>query len=520
MRKRNAVKRIAAVLASACLMVSMLATTAMAKPVETSKTSGSLTIKAKTGETLDGYTFDLYKVADISVDGEGKMTYTVKENYRSVLNSVTDLEDQTKVEDNLQALVTASAHDTVSDTNTAQTSAASVKFASVPIGYYLVRVKAPAGATSATGDFLVSIPSTNVDGTNLEYDVTVTVKTSTVTIEKEGQVHGANSDEKTVKVGDVIDYTLTMKVPDTTGFSKYVYKVTDTMDKGLTFDKNSLKVYVGDATTPMDASNYTLSEATDETTGKTTMVVNFKDTLFVKANDTGNPAEYPAGTPLKITYSATVNKDAVTTGKDGVSNTAKLEFSNKPGSEETGSTGETPAPEKPTFYTFNLKVDKTFAPALVNATDASKVTFKLKNVKVKETTTGTAGAYIVDPSGTEMELKLAADNTLSVAGLAAGTYYLDETSTVDGYNLLKSAIKIVIEPTYDENGKLTGYTANSSEIDINNQNTVTVSVENKKGFTLPSTGGQGMVALVAAGICLMAAMAALMVSYLRKRRNA
>ena len=117
-------------------------------------------------------------------------------------------------------------------------------------------------------------------------------------------------------------------------------------------------------------------------------------------------------------------------------------------------------------------------------------------------------------------LKLAADNTLSVAGLAAGTYYLDETATVPGYNLLKSTIKIVISPTYGTDGKLNGYTANTSKIDIENQNTVTVSVENKKGFTLPSTGGQGMVALVAAGICLMAAMAALMVSYMRKRRNA
>lgn len=37
MRKRNAVKRIAAVLASACLMVSMLATTAMAKPAESAE---------------------------------------------------------------------------------------------------------------------------------------------------------------------------------------------------------------------------------------------------------------------------------------------------------------------------------------------------------------------------------------------------------------------------------------------------------------------------------------------------
>ena len=309
-----------------------------------------------------------------------------------------------------------------------------------------------------------------------------------------------------------------MKVPDTTGFSKYVYKVTDTMDKGLAFDENSLNVYVGNSTIPMAANNYQLSK--NSSTGKTEIVVNFNDTLFVKTGGTGNPTEYPAGTALKITYSATVTKDAITTGKDGVSNTAKLEFSNKPGSEGTGSTGETPAPEKPTFYTFNLKVDKTFAPALVDANDAKKVTFKLKDVKVKEVTTGTAGVYIVDPDGTDMNLKLANDNTLSVSGLAAGTYYLDETATVPGYNLLKSTIKIVISPTYGTDGKLTGYTADTSKIDIDNQNTVTVSVENKKGFTLPSTGGQGMVALVAAGICLMAAMAALMVSYMRKRRNA
>ena len=53
MRKRNAVKRIAAVLASACLIVSMLATTVMAKPAATG-TTGGLTINAKSGDKLDG----------------------------------------------------------------------------------------------------------------------------------------------------------------------------------------------------------------------------------------------------------------------------------------------------------------------------------------------------------------------------------------------------------------------------------------------------------------------------------
>lgn len=517
MRKRNAVKKIAAVLASACLIVSMLATTVMAKPAESTKT-GSLTVTASSGDLKD-YTFDLYRVADITVGTDGIMSYTATTDFSTALKGK-DLTDQTAVEATLKELVKAAEGKTATKTTGKIASAVtSQKIDELSLGYYLVKVSAPNGV-SATGDFLVSIPSTKADGTDLNYNVEVKVKTSTVTIEKKGEVQGATAGEKTVKVGDKIDYTLTMKVPDTTGFSKYVYKVTDTMGKGLKFDENSLKVYVGDLTTLMVAGNYNLTHDTDSTTGKTTIGVNFNDTLFVKAGGTGNPDTYPAGTPLKITYSATVTKDAITTGKDGVSNTAKLEFSNKPGSEGTGSTGETPAPEKPTFYTFNIKVDKTFAPALADANDAKKVTFKLKDVKVKEVTAGTAGAYIVDPNGTDMDLKLADGNTLSVSGLAAGTYYLDETATVPGYNLLKSTIKIVISPTYGANGELNGYTANTSKIDIDNQNTVTVSVENKKGFTLPSTGGQGMVALVAAGICLMAAMAALMVSYMRKRRNA
>ena len=516
MRKRNAVKKIAAVLASACLIVSMLATTVMAKPAAT-ETTGSLTVTASSGNLKD-YTFDLYKVANITVGTDGIMSYTATTDFNTALTGK-DLTDQTAVENTLQDLVTAAEGKTATKTTgkiTSETTTANIN--GLTLGYYLVKVSAPEGV-SATGDFLVSVPSTKAEGSDLVYDVTVTVKTSTVTIEKEGKVEGATTGEKTVKVGDKINYTLNMKVPDTTGFSKYVYKVTDTMDKGLAFDENSLNVYVGNSTIPMAANNYQLSK--NSSTGKTEIVVNFNDTLFVKTGGTGNPTEYPAGTALKITYSATVTKDAITTGKDGVSNTAKLEFSNKPGSEGTGSTGETPAPEKPTFYTFNLKVDKQFNPE--PAADAyKKVTFTLKDANnngVKLAKAGSDdGTYIADESGTVTDLKLNPEKKLTVSGLAAGTYYLDETSTVSGYNLLKNAIKIVITPKYTE-GKLDGYETTTTYVP-DETNTATVEVLNKKGFTLPSTGGQGMVALVAAGICLMAAMAALMVSYMRKRRNA
>lgn len=509
MRKRNAVKKIAAVLASACLIVSMLATTVMAKPAITG-TKGSLQINAKAGDKLDGYTFDLYKVADIRVEADGQMTYSVTNKYQAALDGK-DLSDQTAVEMNLKAISAASKSDTATDTQTAETNATSVTFSNVAIGYYLVKVTAPEGAASTTGDFLVSIPSTLENGTELNYDVKVTVKTSTMDIQKKGEVVG-KTDDKTVNVGDTINYTLTMKVPDTTGYDSYVYKITDEMTKGLHFN-NDIKVTVGTDKAVIAESNYTFT-STSGTDGATVVVVDFDKNY--------NWKKHIAGNPLYVTYTATVTKEAITTGKDGVSNTAKLEFSNKPGSAGTGTTGETPAPEKPTFYTFNIKVDKTFDPVLTGE-EYKKVIFSLTNAAGTNVTLeadGGDGKYIFDKNGTVTDLKLDADKHLTISGLAAGTYYLDETATVPGYNLLKSTIKIVISPTYGANGELNGYTANTSKIDIDNQNTVTVSVENKKGFTLPSTGGQGMVALVAAGICLMAAMAALMVSYMRKRRNA
>ena len=508
MRKRNAVKRIAAVLASACLIVSMLATTVMAKPAITG-TKGSLQINAKSGDKLDGYTFDLYKVADIGVEADGQMTYAVTDKYKTALEGK-ELSDQTAVEKNLKAISAASKSDTATATQTAATGATSVTFSDVAIGYYLVKVTAPEGAASTTGDFLVSIPSTLENGTELNYDVKVTVKTSTMDIQKKGEVVG-KTDDKTVNVGDTINYTLTMKVPDTTGYDSYVYKITDEMTKGLNFNKD-IKVTVGTGKTAIAPSNYKV-ESTSASDGKTTVVVDFDKNY--------NWKKHTAGDVLEVTYTATVTKEAITTGKDGVSNTAKLEFSNKPGSEGTGTTGETPAPEKPTFYTFNIKVDKTFNPVLTGE-EYKNVIFSLTNAAgtpVTLATNGGDGKYIFDKNSTVTDLKLDADKHLTISGLAAGTYYLDETATAAGYNLLKGKIKIVISPTYDTNGKITGYD-NSTTYKPDATNTATVEVLNKKGFTLPSTGGQGMVALVAAGICLMAAMAALMVSYMRKRRNA
>ena len=96
---------------------------------------------------------------------------------------------------------------------------------------------------------------------------------------------------------------------------------------------------------------------------------------------------------------------------------------------------------------------------------------------------------------------------------------MTETKTADGYNLLSNKVKVVIKATYNATtGKLEGTASGSNTINTTTH-FVDTNVVNKKGFTLPSTG-QGMVALVAAGICLMTLMAALMALYMKKHRNA
>ena len=105
MKNKNVVKKITDILATACMMVGMLATTAMAKPAA-EQTTGSLTIKTSTDQSnLKDYEFDLYKVADITVDANGSMTYKATTEYESILRTI-DLEDQTEVEKNLTALST------------------------------------------------------------------------------------------------------------------------------------------------------------------------------------------------------------------------------------------------------------------------------------------------------------------------------------------------------------------------------------------------------------------------------
>lgn len=123
--------------------------------------------------------------------------------------------------------------------------------------------------------------------------------------------------------------------------------------------------------------------------------------------------------------------------------------------------------------------------------------------------------------------------TAEYKGLADGTYYLVETETVDGYNLLSAPVKVelsvsaktewVKKSTYDEKGNLVKHDVTKKNTTFENSQDATTgytltTIINRKGFDLPVTGGFGTLLFSGIGVLLVVAGVGVLLSL--KRRTA
>ena len=245
-------------------------------------------------------------------------------------------------------------------------------------------------------------------------------------------------------------------------------------------------------------------------TGKTALEVNMMNFKNLHQND--------AGKAITVEYSATLNKDAEV-GSTGNQNDAKIEYSNDPASNGTGTTKE----DKTYTYTFNFDIEK------VNAVDHND---KLKGAQFELQRENGTKINLVKVSdgvfrpakGTETvadDKTVVTDNNgkLQFTGLKEGTYKVKEIKAPTGYNLLKDPITVTISATYDENtGILESWKVNNA----NAQGTTVpvITVENNKGVTLPETGGMGTVLFTVFGVAIVALGATWYVKSNRKSRHA
>lgn len=346
--------------------------------------------------------------------------------------------------------------------------------------------------------------------------------------------HGTTDEKKAgdFGIGDTVTYQLTSKVPDMTGYTSYTFKFTDTLSKGLDL-KEVLSVKVGNTTlTAKKSGANTYALAYDKT----------NRILTVTLNDFYNSYKEHVGETITVVYTATLNKDAVI-GMNPNTNKAELEFSNKPGTDETGKS----EPSIVNAHTFDFTIFKYYLKDQNNQTDKTALAgaeFELYKANTEGTAADTnAKINIIDENNgvyrqatpeeasaagfTSAKIVSDDDGKVLVKGLKAGTYYLKETKAPDGYNKLLSDIKIVITAKYnDATGELESYsviyTYNGNSTTVTNNDKATspeVPVENKTGAQLPSTGSKGALMVTLAGIVLFGALTASKVFGKKKANN-
>lgn len=513
------VKKLASLLL-ALGMVLGLATTAFA-----AGNDGSITISNATV----GETYAVYKVFDLTYTNDAvAYSYTktgvtdalypalTDESSPFTLTATTTENDyNVSLKDGKNAAVVSKFltdnKDLLTQTGETQTAASSeVKFENLPYGYYYI--------TSSLGT-VVTIDSA-------KKDVTVIDKNQTPGWDPEDPSNPDESGEQgkfvataadgtygktsTAAIGDTAYFKINAYAPKYAG-DKLVaaYTFTDTLADGFTYN-DDLKVTLGDAELTKD-TDYTVSVSAD---GQTiTIVVN-----------AGSIDNYPVEAHLSITYSATVDEDAVYDNANTVSMNWTVYPNDGNGDPDPDQPpydpndptdpnypGEDPKdPENPgnsqtDTYVFGFNIQK-YKESAEAGNELTGAKFKLydaatdgNEIPVVKVPDGVYRVASVEETSAEDFVSAEIEaGTARIFGLDAKTYYLEETVAPDGYNILTERQEVTISSE-----------ANDHTTGIQNDTTAVI---NNAGTLLPSTGGMGTTLFYVIGGLLVVAAAVLLIT--------
>lgn len=295
-------------------------------------------------------------------------------------------------------------------------------------------------------------------------------------------------------IGDDIPFRLQGTVPeDYDSYKTYYYAFHDVEEAGLTFDPDSVEVFVGDEVT-----------GTKITTGYTVDTSPADGCTFeIVFDDLKKVTGVTANSIITVTYKSQLNKNAVL-GAHGNVNKAKLEYSNNPRGDGKG---ETPWDN---VIVFTYKV-------VVNKVDQDNHLLEGAEFTLTKKING----------GTEVIKTMTIDSSetqFTLSGLDDGEYTLTETVTPANYNTI-SPITFTVNATHEiewdsistRDNVLTSLTGDKKvgEITFDVDKTagsLSTKVVNKIGTTLPGTGGIGTTIFYVIGGGLMVAAAILLIT--------
>lgn len=472
------VKRVLALLAAFALVL------AMAVPAFAEGETGSITVQG----AVNGESYSIYKIFDVTgydtTTKPHKIAYKVTDDWASFFEkgkpgaayvtldskkqiSGTMLDSSTAPEFAAAAIKWAkdSTHN-IKATESKTANEGGVTFTGVTNGYYLVDTSLGA---------LCSLD--NVTGNT----ATISEKNKVPSVEKKVKNGDSYDSSNSAKIGDTVEYKTTITINGS------VEKVVlhDKMDAGLTFNETSVKVKVGGA--DVAADSYTLKKSA-ELSDSCTFEIEFKDSYI---------AGLKTGTQIEVTYSATLNKNAVI-GTTGNKNDTWLKYGNN------GSvTSET------TTYSYSFDLVKTDSDGTLLAGAKFKLYADQDCTNEIELVADGANGYRVATTGETgvQYIETKANSALTIKGLkGTTTYYLKEIEAPKGYNELENAFAFNIE------------SANiSSNLSATNnkwveENSTGIHIINKSGTVLPSTGGMGTTVFYVVGGGLMAVAVVLLVT--------
>ena len=374
-------------------------------------------------------------------------------------------------------------------------------------GYYLIKDE----DGSVTGNDAYTLYIVKVAG-----DVTIQPKSNKPSFEKKikdtndttGDTTGWQ-DSADYDIGDKIPFQLKGTVAaNYADYKTYYFAFHDKEENSLTFDSTTVKVYV-DGT--QIESGYVV-KTSDKTHSDCTFEIVFENLKNINS--------VHAGSVITAEYESTLNDKAVL-GSQGNVNEAKLEYSNNPNNEQVGrpeTPGETPW-DNVIVFTYKVVVNKVNEKKEPLTGAEFTLSKKLKDETTKDI------AVVKGNNGTSFTFR----------GLDDGDYILRETKTPAEYNTMKDItftvtadhkIQWTDEKRTDILTELTGNAASgeitfskvSEKIDEETDSAnagLSTTVINKKGSSLPTTGGIGTTIFYVVGGILMAGAAVLLIT---KRR--
>lgn len=366
-------------------------------------------------------------------------------------------------------------------------------------GYYLIK-----DVTEVEGEYdALNLTLLLVSGAET---VTPKVKTDIPTLQK--KVKDKNDsigesattgwqDSADYDIGDTIPYQLTATLGNVSNFDTYYVEFVDTMDH-LTYNSIT-SVKVDDTTLTAGQYKPTWDAAKKELT------VSIDDVKQYGATN---------GSKIIVEYTAILDSDAVI-GSNGNPNEAHLIFSNNPNGNGKGET----KPDKNIVFTYKVVANKIDQDDKPLAGAAFALYKKLPTVP----TNGTS--YVLqdnEPYALIKELNVGVDGKVENEtrtnfewdGIDDGDYMITEIITPAGYNSIEP-IKFTVNADHEieaDNPKLIELKGGDKFTGSVDNGSLTISIQNRMGSTLPGTGGIGTTIFYVVGGGLMVAAAVLLIT--------